>query len=149
MFLKTKIKNLLSSTKYEVLNKSKINIHFNYLKDYVDLMLITPDNIICIKNFWTFNNYKEEYLQIYLNGANSINLFNQKPFIFIILKRNNFFMLNNLYSVSTSNTNNYVFVLEGETEDRLLLNLSNLLYKNSIYFYEPDDSVIMLDRCIK
>lgn len=137
MTLILKIKNLLFQTNLQILDKQEIKLYFPNLINIVDLILVTPEYFICIKDYWTLNNYNNNISKSYLVDFNNIYLNYNKKFIFILLKKNT-----NSYKLNTNS--NYVYLIEKNSQDNLILDLCYLLYSNSIYFYESDGSTIML-----
>ena len=142
MDLILKLKLLLEQTKFEILYKDKINLFFPQLNGIVDLILITRNNYICIKDFWTFNNLSGDIINNYLIGSSQINSNSDKKFIFILLNKNidnKINLLNNNILIS-----NNIYYLQQNNQDKLLKDLSYLFYLNNIYYYDYDLDVIML-----
>ena len=142
MDLIIKVKNLIEKTRFQVLNKQQINLYFPYLNNFVDLILVTEHNYICIKDFWTFNNLNQDILNNYIGGSEQVNTNSNEKFIFILFNKNNK-IINNEYKNNLINKN--IFILQKNSCDKLLSEFSYLLYSNQIYFYESDLDSIMLE----
>ena len=135
--------SLLAQTKLQLLLPEQINLYFPQLTGFVDLILITPNNYICFKDCWTANNLTPNILDNYSRGSTQINLNSDKKFIFILLKKNNDiikYLSNNNILIQ-----DYVIILQKNNLDKLLKDLSKLLYSEHIYFYDNDMDTIMLD----
>jgi len=141
--------SLLTQTKFELIGPEKINMHFPQLNGFVDLILVCPDNYICFKDFWTFNNLSTNIINNYIIGSFQINSNSNKKFIFILLDKNTDNNPdnnpdNNL-DKKTNLLNNNIVILRKNKLDKLLRDLSGLLYLNKIYFYDSDSDTIMLE----
>jgi len=153
MDLLYRLKSLLDSTGFEVIDKNRIQFIYPAFKDYVDLMLICPEYNICIKDFWTFNTINQNTLQTYINGSKEFNtntytnIYPNKKMYFIILKKNTEKKPNQNYNVNDykSVNSDYLYLIEKNSLDKLINHFSHLMYANKIYFYEPDGCTIMLD----
>lgn len=144
MDLIIRVKNSIVRTKLQVLNKEQIKLYFPFLYSFVDLILVSEKNYICVKDFWTFNNLTEEILNNYVIGSEQVNCFtNQdRKFVFILLYKNN----KNINSeLKNFLINKNIFILQKNNQDKLLKELEYLLYLNQIYFYDDDLDVIMLE----
>ena len=148
----SKINDLLSQTKYPILKKNEILTYSNINIKLIDNLIFVDHYIIGICNRWSFTNSNITLIQIqnFISELAQISLIENKKVIGIFLSKtqldkilpnfiqnisfNNFYDINNFYNLYHKNYN-------------ILINkLSNLLYENSIYFYEPDNSAIMLDK---
>ncbi len=137
MDLLKKLENLLVQTRhYQILTKSDIYLYFSFLNGIVDIILVTPLNYICFKDYWTFNNLDTNTLNNYNLYSSNINLSSEKKFIFILLNKN---------TEKKTIVSNYVYLIQKNNQDKLLKELSYLLYSNGIYYYDLDFDTIMLD----
>ena len=143
MNLILKLKLLLEQTKLQLIGKEQVNMYLPQLNGYVDFILITKYNYICFKDFWTFNNLTLDIIQKYQfisSQINSINPINpDKKYIFIILNKNT------KKNFLSNNIQNNIIILQKNNLDKLLTDLSYLLYREQIYFYDADMDTIMLE----
>ena len=130
-------------TKCEILYKDRIQLYFPQLINYVDMILVTENNYICIKDFWTFNNFSVKILNDYLFGSDQINNGSNKKFIFIIFTKY-LGIYNNLQNNEILNSKN-IYILHKNILDNLYKDFSYLLYSNNIFFYDNDMDTIMLE----
>lgn len=140
MNLIDELKSLLIKTNYDIYGHEQINLLDPQLLNYVDLIFETDKYFIYFKDFWTWNNINSQILNEYLCVLNKIN-FNsiKKHILFLITKQNNF----NFSNIFLNQKN--IYIIQEKSKLKLIKEISELLYSNGIYFYEQDDSVIMLE----
>ena len=144
MDLISKTYGLILQTGLEILDKNKINNQIPILNGFVDLILVSSDLIICFKDFWTFNNLNTNILSNYLIGIEQIKLsYPNKIFVFALMTKNGFVNKNNINNNVLLEKN--IIILEKNSQDKLLKELSYFLYSKHIYFYDKDFDTIMLD----
>ena len=145
MDLINRIKMLVLQTKLEIMDRNQINQHISILNGFVDLILVTHEFIVCFKDFWTFNNLEPNIITNYLVGSQQINAgsTNGKKFIFILFTKKDFVVKNNINKNVLLEKN--IYILEKNSQDKLLKDLSYLLYSGHIYFYDNDLDTIMLE----
>lgn len=131
---------LLIQTKYNLYESNKINQLKPYLSNWVDLILETDKNYLCFKDLWTWNNLNPIVLNEYLYGSEQINLNNDKKYVFILITKNS----NLNWSNEILNQKN-IHIIEKQNPNELMEKISYFLYSNNVYFYEPDNSIIMLE----
>lgn len=144
MDLMGKTYRLVLQTKLAILDKNEINKQIPLLNNFVDLILVTHEFIICFKDYWTFNNLNIGILNNYLNGSEQIKInYPYKKFIFILFTKKDFVLKNNININFLFKKN--IIILEKNNQDKLLKDLSYLLYSEHIYFYDQEFDAIMLD----
>lgn len=139
--------NLISNLESHLI-LTKLNLYssnqIEYLKpelcDWVDLVLETENFYVCFKDFWTLNNLTPCILNDYLYGSEQINQNLDKKYIFVLMVKNSNLNFNN----EILNQKN-IHVIKNFYQNELITEISYFLYSNNIFFYEPDNSVIMLE----
>jgi len=117
-----------------------------HLSNWIDIVLETDTHMICFKDIWTWNNLTPEILNSYLYGSEQINstinsyINTGKKYIFVLLVKNTHFNFNNKIL-----NQKYIHIIKKFNQNKLMKEISYFLYSNNIYFYEEDDSVIMLE----
>lgn len=140
------LKSILVQTKCHVYGLEQIKQLVPYLLDWIDIVLETDTHMICFKDFWTWNNLTPEILNSYLYGSEQINSTansytnNGKKYIFVLLAKSSNFNFDN----KILNQKN-IHIIKKFNQKKLIKEISNFLYSNNIYFYEADNSVIMLE----
>lgn len=136
------LKCILIQTKYIVHGQEQIKHHVPQLYNWVDVILETNTHFICFKDIWSYNNLTPEILNIYINGSMQQNIFSNsgKKYIFVLLIKNS-----NTYFDNKVLNNQNIHIIKSFTQKKLLKELSYFLYSNKIFYYEIDDSCIMLD----
>lgn len=140
------LKCLLVQTQYNIYELEQINKLAPYLAGCVDIVLETDSYIICFKDFWTCNNLKQEILNSYLYDLQQINSINNsntnlgKKYIFVLLVKSSHCNLGN----EILNSQN-IYVIKKFNQNKLIKKITYFLYSNNIFFYEPDNSAIMLE----
>lgn len=140
------LKSILVQTKYNVYGIEKIKQLAPHLSDWMDIVLETDTYMICFKDIWTWNNLTPEILNSYLYGSEQINsTLNSntnggKKYIFVLLVKSSHFNFDN----KILNQKN-IHIIKKFNQNKLMKEISYFLYSNDIYFYEPDNSAIMLE----
>lgn len=140
------LKSILVQTKCYVYGLEQIKQFAPHLSDWMDIVLETDTHMICFKDIWTWNNLTPEILNSYLYGSEQINSTansntnNGKKYIFVLLAKNSNFNFDN----KILNQKN-IHIIKKFNQKKLIKEISNFLYSNNIYFYDPDNSVIMLE----
>ena len=139
-----KLKYLLIQTKYIVHDSLQINVYIPELTNWIDLILETETHFICFKDIWSQNHLTINILNDYLNVSEYTNSYfninSTKKYVFVLLIKNN----NLNYSDIIFNKKN-IYIIKNFTFDELIKNISNFLYSNNIYFYDCDESTLMLE----
>ena len=139
-----KLKYLLIQTKYIVHDSLQINVYIPELTNWIDLILETETHFICFKDIWSQNHLTINILNDYLNVSEYTNSYfninSKKKYIFVLLIKNN----NLNYSDIIFNKKN-IYIIKNFTFNELIKNISNFLYSNNIYFYDCDESTLMLE----
>lgn len=140
------LKSILFQTKYNVYGLEQIKQLAPHLSDLMDIVLETDTHMICFKDIWTWNNLTPEILNSYLYGSEQINSTvnsytnTGKKYIFVLLVKSSHFNFDN----KILNQKN-IHIIKKFNKNKLIKEISNFLYSNNIYFYEADNSVIMLE----
>jgi hypothetical protein len=140
------LKSILVQTKYNVYGIEQIKKLAPHLSDWMDIVLETDTHMICFKDIWTWNNLTPEILNSYLYGSeqinSTINFYTNtgKKYIFVLLTKSSHFYFDN----KILNQKN-IHIIKKFNQNKLIKEISNFLYSNDIYFYEEDNSVIMLE----
>lgn len=140
------LKSILVQTKCNVYGLEQIKQLAPHLSDWMDIVLETDTHMICFKDIWTWNNLTPEILNSYLYGSEQINSTintntnTGKKYIFVLLAKSSHFNFDN----KILNQKN-IHVIKKFNQNKLMKEISNFLYSNDIYFYEPDNSAIMLE----
>lgn len=138
------LKSLLVQTKYNILESGQIKSFSPQLSDCIDIILETNNNFICFKDIWTHNNLTQEILDCYLSEQiNSIIKSNTtlgKKFIFVLLVKNTYVNYDN----NILNKKN-IHIIKKINKNKLIKEISYFLYSNNIFYFEPDNSIIMLE----
>lgn len=146
MNLTNNLKSILVQTKYNVYGMEKIKQLAPNLSDYVDIILETDTHMICFKDIWSRNNLTSEILNNYLycseqiNSTINSNTNMKKIYIFVLLVKSSHFNFDN----KILNQKN-IHIIKKFNQNKLIKVISYFLYSNDIYFYEADNSVIMLE----
>ena len=146
MNLINNLKSILVQTKYNVYRIEQIKHLVPNLSGWVDLILETDKYIICFKDIWTWNNLTPEILNSYLYGSEQINSnINSytnpgKKYIFVLLVKSSYFYFDNKIL-----NQKYIHIIKKFNQNKLMKEICYFLYSNNIFFYETDDSVIMLE----
>jgi hypothetical protein len=138
------LKSLLVQTKYNILESGQIKSFSPQLSDCIDIILETNNNFICFKDIWTHNNLTQEILDCYLSEQiNSIIKSNTtlgKKFIFVLLVKNTYVNYdNNILNIKN------IHIIKKINKNKLIKEISYFLYSNNIFYFEPDNSIIMLE----
>lgn len=140
------LKSILVQTKCHVYGLEQIKQLVPHLSDWMDIVLETDTHMICFKDIWTWNNLTPEILNSYLYGSEQINSTansytnSKKKYIFVLLTKSSNFNFDN----KILNQKN-IHIIKKFNQNKLIKEISNFLYLNDIYFYEADNSVIMLE----
>lgn len=140
------LKFILVQTKYNVYGLEQIKQLAPHLLDWMDIVLETDTHMICFKDIWTWNNLTPEILNSYLYGSEQINsTLNSntnggKKYIFVLLVKSSHFNFDNKILNQKD-----IHIIKKFNQNKLMKEISYLLYSNGIYFYEPDNSAIMLE----
>ena len=140
------LKSILVQTKYCVYGNEQIKHLVPNLSDWVDLVLETDKYVICFKDIWTRNNLTPEILNSYLYGSEQINsTINSntnigKKYIFVLLVKSSY-----LYFDNKILNQKYIHIIKKFNQNKLMKEISYFFYSNDIFFYETDNSVIMLE----
>lgn len=146
MNLINNLKSILVQTKYNVYRIEQIKHLVPNLSGWVDLILETDKYIICFKDIWNWNNLTPEILNSYLYGSEQINsTINSytnmgKKYIFVLLVKSSYFYFDNKIL-----NQKYIHIIKKFNQNKLMKEICYFLYSNNIFFYEIDDSVIMLE----
>lgn len=148
MNLINNLKSLLTQTKFNVYESQQIKQSVPYLSDWADIVLETDTHFICFKDIWTLNNLTSKMLNSYLYGLtqlNSIVNLNSnttcgKIYVFVLLVKNSNLNFDN----KILNQKN-IHIIKKYNQNKLMKVISYFLYSLNIYFYDPDDSIIMLE----
>ena len=140
------IHNLILQTIYEVLGEKQIIKKYGKLYYGIDHIINVSEYIICIQDKWRDTKSQLSDINHFIKSTEKISDVENKRCIGIYLSKlpltkgaldafeyENIKLKNKFMSLSNDNMN------------KLLLELSYLLYSNQIYFYECDGSSIMLD----
>lgn len=140
------LKSILVQTKYNVYGIEQIKYLVPNLSDWVDMILETDKYIICFKDIWTWNNLTPEILNSYLYGSEQINsTINPytnmgKKYIFVLLVKSSYFYFDNKIL-----NQKHIHIIKKFNQNKLMKEICYFLYSNNIFFYETDNSVIMLE----
>jgi len=141
-----KIHNLISKTKYNVLtNKDITKKYNNILCSGIDYLINTTDYIICIQDKWRDTKSQLIGINHFLKSIEYIVEVEKKRCIGIYLTKTP--ITKSVADVfNNSNTKHSItcFPIYDENQELLINKFSELLYSNQIYFYDSDDSLVML-----
>lgn len=148
MNLISNLESHLVQTKFNLYTSNQIKYLKHDLCDWADLVLETENFYVCFKDFWTLNNLTPGILNNYLYGSEQINqIFTTDPYynldkkyIFVLMVKSSNLNFNN----EILNQKN-IHVIKNFNQNKLIKEISYFLYSNNIFFYEPDNSVIMLE----
>jgi hypothetical protein len=138
------LKSLLVQTKYNIHEIGQIKSFSPHLSNYIDIVLETNNHFICFKDIWTHNNLTKKILDYYFSEQfNSIiksNMMLGKKIVFVLLVKNTYVNYDN----NILNQKN-IHIIKNININKLIKEISYFLYSHEIYYFEPDNSIIMLE----
>ena len=135
-----KIHRILKQTKSEVYTEGDIRKVYHHISG-IDHLIISNNLCIAINDKHLQQGFKKQINGIneFRNSVNNLSNLINKRIIGVYLS------LNNNYSVFDNFSDENFITICNSDRNKLILDLLNFLYSNSIYIYESEEDVYMLD----
>lgn len=140
------IHQLIIQTNYPVFRENEIIKKYDKSVYGIDHLIQTSFFIVTIQDKWRQVKPTLNEINHFLMATRRISKIENKSYLAIYLSK-----LpptsNAKLAISFDNSNSYneIITINGDSHELLKIKLSILLYKYKIYFYDYDDSAIMLD----